>query len=53
MCLTLIFSNNVQKSDVTDIGLKLLTPSELSLLGQSPWGMNMCLVWQSVLLGNG
>ena len=22
-------------------------------LGQSPWGMAMCLVWQSVLLGNG
>ena len=23
------------------------------LLGQSPWSMAMCLVWQSVLLGNG
>ena len=23
------------------------------ILGQSPWGMAMCLVWQSVLLGNG
>ena len=22
-------------------------------LGQSPWSMGMCLVWQSVLLGNG
>ena len=22
-------------------------------LGQSPWSMAMCLVWQSVLLGNG
>ena len=25
----------------------------LKLLGQSPWSMAMCLVWQSVLLGNG
>ena len=23
------------------------------LLGQSPWGMAICLVWQSVLLGKG
>ena len=32
-------------------GIKATT--EFKKLGQSPWGMAMCLVWQSVLLGNG
>ena len=26
---------------------------DYKILGQSPWIMAMCLVWQSVLLGNG
>ena len=30
-----------------------LNSSVFPILGQSPWSMAMCLVWQSLLLGNG
>ena len=42
--------STIQRFNIHYTRLRILTSYTL---GQSPWSMAMCLVWQSVLLGNG
>ena len=49
--------NRLSRQFITDIPsfrfVLIGTLRHNKILGQSPWSMTVCLVWQSVLLGNG